>query len=86
MVELTLALEDFADRVIALLLDSPLLDRLSVLRLEQVTEVGAVSICRSPQRVAHLSRFEVVGIALPDPLVTGLRALGCSVALAHGKG
>jgi hypothetical protein len=81
LVELSLALEGFADRVTELLLDSPLLDRLSVLRLEHVTEVGAVAICRSPQRVAHLSRFEIVGTALPDSLVKALVALGCSVAL-----
>jgi hypothetical protein len=83
--ELSLALEGLADRVTELLLDSPLLDRLSLLRLEQLTEVGAVAICRSPQRVAHLSRFEVVGAQLPESLVAALRALGCSVAPAPGR-
>jgi hypothetical protein len=81
LLELSLALEGLADQMIALLLDSSLLDRLSVLRLEHVTEVGAAVICRSPQRVAHLSRFEIVGTQLPESLVAGLRALGCSVAL-----
>lgn len=85
LVELSLALEGVADQVIARLLDSPVLARLSLLRLEHVTEVGAVAICRSPDRVAHLSRFEVVGAELPESLVAALRALGCSVALAAGK-
>lgn len=84
LVELSLALEGVADRVTELLLDSPLPDRLSRLRLEHLTEVGAAAICRSPQRVAHLSRFEVVGTQLPESLVAALRALGCSVALAPG--
>jgi hypothetical protein len=82
LVELSLALEGFADRVIELLLDSPLLDRLSILRLEHVTEVGAAAICRNPQRVAHLSGFEIRGTVLSESLVAGLEALGCSVALA----
>lgn len=85
LVELSLALDGLSDRVTELLLDSPLLDRLAVLRLEQLTEVGAAALCASPQRVAHLSRFEVVGIQLPESLVTGLRALGCSVAPAPSK-
>jgi hypothetical protein len=85
LAELSLALDGLADRMIELLLESPLLDRLSRLRLEHVTEVGAAVLCRSPQRVAHLSRFEIVGTQLPESLVAALRALGCSVALAPGK-
>jgi hypothetical protein len=83
LVELSLAAEDLADQMIALLLDSPLLDRLSVLRLEHVGEAGAAAICQSPQRVAHLSRFEVVG-QVPFSLRKGLTALGCSVVLTPG--
>jgi hypothetical protein len=82
LVELSLAIEGLIDELIPLLLDSPLLDRLSVLRLEHVTEVGAKAICQTPQRLAHLQRFEVVGTALSEPLVAALRGLGCSVALA----
>jgi hypothetical protein len=82
LVELTLALGGLTDKVLAMLLDSPLLDRLSVLRLEHLSEAGAAAICRSPQRFAKLSRFEVVGAALPASSVTSLRALGCSVAPA----
>jgi hypothetical protein len=81
LVELSLALHGAADRVLTALLDSPLLDRLSVLRLEHLTEAGASAICRNPQRVARLERFEVFGIDLPEPLVAALRSLGCSVAL-----
>jgi hypothetical protein len=81
LVELSLALESKIDRLISPLLDSPLLDRLSVLRLGYVTEEGAAAICRNPQAVGNLQRFEVVGIGLPEPLVEALRRLGCSVAL-----
>jgi hypothetical protein len=85
LVELSLALHGAADRMIAALLDSPLLDRLTVLRLEHLTEAGAAAICRNPQRVTRLERFEVFGIELPQPLVAALRALGCSVALTPAR-
>ena len=85
LVELSLALEDKMDGIIPVLLDSPLADQLSVLRLGHVTEKGAAAICRRPQRVANLRRFEVEGFDLPKVLVEDLGRLGCSVSLARRR-
>lgn len=84
LTELSLALDFDIDHVIPALLDSPLMDRLSVLRLKGVSEVGAAAICRNPHRVGKLARVEVSAIAMPEPLVAALRRIGCSVALVHG--
>lgn len=85
LVELSLALHSAGDRLIAALLDSPMLDQLAVLRLEHVSEAGAAAICRNPRRVAKLATFEVFGVQLPEPLVDALRALGCAVELTPAR-
>jgi hypothetical protein len=81
LTELELSLAGLADRMTSRLIDSPLLDRLSVLRIEHLTEVGAAAICEHARRFKRIGRFEVAAAALPDSLIAGLRALGCSVAL-----